>query len=300
MPSDAPAAAQVEAQQVAKSFSLPWQWRIKRARCQVLFPTSLVVAPGEVLGVVGPNGSGKSTLVRILVGDLAPDRGHAVIAGHPAGTRAARQQLGYVPEDATLLPHLSGRALLTLLMRLRDQRGFSLARAREAMLDAVDLSAAASAPVKTYSKGMRRRLLLAQALVHAPRVLVLDEPFEGLDPVGVSQLKQLIRERIAAGAAVVITSHLLADIESIASHLLMLRSGHTVLQGSLDATLTQSDAMRWIVHGLAVEDAAAMARAIEARGGRVASITPHRRTLEEIFLGMARDADSDRRTEAMP
>jgi ABC-type nitrate/sulfonate/bicarbonate transport system ATPase subunit/enamine deaminase RidA (YjgF/YER057c/UK114 family) len=185
------APAAIAAEQLSKSFAVPWRWQgwFWRRRRQALRELTLTVAPGQVLAVVGPNGSGKSTLLRMLVGEMRPDSGSASLGTFAPGSRPARAITGYVPEDLSLLPQLTGQALLGYIAGLRGVPRRVRGEVCERWLRDVGLSEAARLPVSAYSKGMRRRLLLAQALIHEPRVLLLDEPFEGLDPLGISHLK---------------------------------------------------------------------------------------------------------------
>jgi len=210
-------------------------WGLRR-HCAVE-ALSLRLAPGQVLGLLGPNGSGKSTTLKALAGLLAPTAGHCRIFGHVAGSDAARALIGYLPEAPRFAPHLTGREFLAYCA------GVSLLRARTAasrvdeMLAWSGLAGAADRRLATYSKGMAQRIGLAQAVLHDPALLLLDEPAGGLDPEGRLALAGLIRDLAVRGKAVVLSSHLLAQAENLCDRIALLGKGRLLAEGTLPELL---------------------------------------------------------------
>lgn len=190
---------------------------------------------GQVLGLLGPNGAGKSTTVKALVGLKKPDRGSIVVAGvdavaDPVG---ARRRLGYVPELPALYESLTPREHLLLFGRLH---GLSDEVALERILGLLELlriPEVADAPIATFSKGMRQKVLLASALLHDPQVVILDEPLSGLDAETTALVKVLLRELTARGKAVLYTSHILDVVERVADRMIVLHRGRVVADGDL-------------------------------------------------------------------
>lgn len=218
----------VELEQFGRSHAVGWTGR----RIVAVHPLSLRLAPGQVLGLFGPNGSGKSTMLKALAGLIAPSTGHCRIHGHSAGSTAARALVGYLPESLGLPLHQTGREFLHYCAGLSSLPR-ELARARvAAMLDWTGLEPVADQRVAAYSKGMRQRLGLAQAVVHEPAVVLLDEPASGLDPAGRLALAGLIRELAGRGTAVVFSSHLLAHAGELCDRIALLGHGRLLAEGT--------------------------------------------------------------------
>ncbi|MBS0248363.1 MAG: ABC transporter ATP-binding protein [Proteobacteria bacterium] len=189
--------------------------------------------PGQCTAIVGHNGAGKSTLIKMLLGLVRPTAGRITIFGEDpsAGNRRWRSQVGFLPENVSFPPSLSGRETLDFYSRLKGQS----AAANGDLLDRVGLgAAAANRRVSTYSKGMRQRLGLAQALLGNPRLLVLDEPTSGLDPSSRQNFYAILRDLVADGAAVLLSSHALEEIEGQASRIAVMSQGRLMAFGSLD------------------------------------------------------------------
>ncbi len=287
---------------------------------------SLDVREGDVYGFLGANGSGKTTTVRMLLGLVLATRGEAEVLGEPMPRAASRvlPQLGAMVEGPAAYPHLSGRANL----RLFDAMGAGGRRATRAgrvddALEAVGLAGVDKRPVHAYSLGMRQRLGLAHALVRRPRLLVLDEPTNGLDPQGIREIRELLLELNRAGTTVFVSSHLLAEIEQTCTRVGVLDEGRLVLQDEIDqlrgptgrTVVTTPDAAeaasllgptveaRWngsgpsgrsttlVVRGA---DAAELNRRLVVGGVAVERLEPERRTLEEVVLAATRHG-SDRK-----
>jgi Cu-processing system ATP-binding protein len=191
---------------------------------------SATVPRGQVVGLLGHNGAGKSTLVKLVLGLIAPSGGELDVLGKtPWGTPALRQRIGYLPENAVFYPNLSGEELLVYLARLKRAPRAQVA----ALLERVGLADASRRRVGTYSKGMRQRLGLAQALLGSPELLLLDEPTTGLDPQASRDFYRTVAELRAEGCTVLISSHLLAELEPHIDAALILRQGRLLAAGSL-------------------------------------------------------------------
>lgn len=202
-----------------------------RPTVQAVQDLSFAVAEGEVFGLLGPNGSGKSTTIRMLLGLLKADGGTIRVFGAPPDTPRAHASVGYLPEITYLHPFLTPRETLTYYGRLFGLSRKELRGRVEDLLRLVGLIHAADRRVGGFSKGMTRRVGLAQALLNAPKLLVLDEPTSGLDPIGTREVKDLILALKARGIAVLMSSHLLPDVQDCCDRILILDRGQTRAQG---------------------------------------------------------------------
>ena len=272
----------------------------------------LDVREGDVYGFLGANGSGKTTTVRMLLGLVLATSGSVDLLGQrmPGAARDVLPDVGAIIEDPASYPHLSGRANLALFDAM-DGSGERSSRARRVddVLDRVGLGDIDGRPVRAYSLGMRQRLGLANALLRSPRLLVLDEPTNGLDPQGIRDIRALLLELNRAGTTVFVSSHLLAEIEQMCTRIGVLHRGRLVLQDHLDdlqratgrvllvtsqpdraverlgTRLEDRDGRRLLVR---VDDVADLAAELVAAGVPVEELTPERRTLEQIVLEATR------------
>lgn len=194
---------------------------------------SLSIPPGEVFGLLGPNGAGKSTTLKMLATLLKPTGGRGRIAGFDlvASANDVRRHLGYVPEGADLYDVLSGSEFLELVASLHGLAPDEAVRRRDGLADRLDLAAELDKPIGEYSKGMKQKLLLIAALQHDPSVLLLDEPLDGLDVAAQEELKAILRERAAAGGAVVYSSHILEVVEKVCDRVGILHRGDLAAVG---------------------------------------------------------------------
>jgi ABC-2 type transport system ATP-binding protein len=225
------------------AFDVPWAIELSgfvkryatgwgRPRTCAVQALTLRLAPGQVLGLLGPNGSGKSTTMKALAGLLRPSAGECRVFGQIAGSDAARALVGYLPDSPQFPAHLTGREFLHFCAGLSAiERAGVAGRVAEA-LRWVGLEAAADRKLGTYSKGMRQRAGLAQAVLHDPPLVLLDEPAGGLDPAGRLTLTRLIRDLAARGRTVVFSSHLLAQAEEVCDRIALLGAGRLLLEGT--------------------------------------------------------------------
>ena len=190
---------------------------------------SFSVAKGEVLGFLGPNGAGKSTTMRMLAGFVTPDSGTARILGHDVRTNsvAARRALGFLPEGAPTYPEMSVTAFLRFVARIRGYRGADVASRVASAIELTQLNGVRLQPIETLSKGFKRRVGLAQALLHDPPVLVLDEPTDGLDPNQKHEVRRLIA-RMAPEKAIIISTHILEEVEAVCTRAIIIADGRVV------------------------------------------------------------------------
>ena len=194
------------------------------------------VSPGEIVGYLGPNGAGKSTTVKMLVGMLAPSAGQILINGRPIEKNLAeyKMRLGYVPEEAVLYTHISGHEYLQLVGRLRGIQEKELTGKIDSLLKVCLLHPYKHSPIVSYSKGMKQKIMMLAALLHNPDILILDEPFSGLDVSSVLVFRKLLKSLTTAGKAILFSSHVLEIIEKICDRVLIIHESHLVANDSVE------------------------------------------------------------------
>lgn len=202
----------------------------------VLRGVELRVELGEVYGLLGPNGAGKSTLIHLLLGFLQPDRGRVVVLGR--SPRAAQARVGYLPEQVRYHAHSTAREYLRDLGRFSNLREPALSARCDALLEQVGLAAVADRRIRRFSKGMLQRLGLAQAILHAPDLLLIDEPSSGLDPAGQHDMGALLTELRQQGLAILMCSHQVAELETLCDRVGVLRQGRIVAQARVEDVMT--------------------------------------------------------------
>ncbi len=245
----------------------------------------LQVRRGEVFGLLGPNGSGKSTTIKICLDLVRPTAGEVRLFGEPVARPQSRQRIGYVPEAPFFYGYLRGRALVESMGRLSGLAGDDLHDRAERVLAEVGLADAADRSIRTYSKGMLQRLGLAQALVHDPDLIILDEPTAGVDPIGAREITDRIRSLKEEGRTVLLCSHLLSQVESVCDRAAILHRGRKIAEGSLDSLLERTGRRPALVFEKAAD--LAEVRALAAGAGLAVSETAvGGRTLEEVFVEM--------------
>ncbi|TMQ60482.1 MAG: ABC transporter ATP-binding protein [Candidatus Eisenbacteria bacterium] len=205
---------------------------------------SIRLEEGEIFGLLGPNGAGKTSTIKMILGLTRPTRGTIRLEGRDPQDPAARKRLGYLPENPCFYDHLTAREYLGLVGALFGIEA-RIARARaEALLERLGLGEHARKPLRKFSKGMTQRLGLCQALLNEPGVLVLDEPMSGLDPIGRSDVKHILREERDRGATILMTSHVLAETETLCDRIAILHHGRVLEMGSVKGIL-ESDVLEW-------------------------------------------------------
>jgi ABC-2 type transport system ATP-binding protein len=276
----------------------------------------LRVEPGEVFGLLGPNGAGKTTLVKLLLGFTRPGAGEGRILGRPLGDRAARRRIGVLPELFRYQAWLSAREVLMLHARLAGLPAAGRRSEIERVLALVGLADRADDRTGGYSKGMQQRLGLAVALLGEPALVILDEPTSALDPVGRADVRGIIGHARERGAAVLLNSHLLGEVERLCERVAIVHRGRVIAAGALDDLLGDAS-LRIRVTGLpsgsmtsevmaafggverdddwlTIRDVEPdripdVVAAVVGLGGRVHAVDPGRRSLEELFLGLVRE-----------
>jgi ABC-2 type transport system ATP-binding protein len=202
------------------------------------------VRRGEVFGLLGPNGSGKSTTVKLLLGLLNPTRGHIEVFGRSPRHVATKSRIGYLPEESYLYRYLNSHETLDFFGNLFHLPGEERKRRSEQLLDMVGLAQTHTRPVGEFSKGMQRRIGLAQALINDPDLVILDEPTAGLDPIGCREVKDLILALARRGKTVILSSHLLSDVEDVCDRVVIYYGGKIQALGTLGELLAKPDAIR--------------------------------------------------------
>jgi len=302
----------IRTEQLSKTFRVGfWARKVKAVE-----DLSFQVRSGEIFGLLGPNGAGKTTTIKMLLSFVRPSRGRASIAGHAAGSLAARKAVGYLPENPALYEFLTGEEYLRFAGRLAGlSRRDARAQAR-VLVERVGLAGRADRTVRKFSKGMVQRLAIAQALIGDPPIVVLDEPMSGLDPIGRKDVRDLIFELRRQGRTVLFSTHILSDVEAICDTVGIMIGGRLTDCGALShllqpgvravelvARAIPEDVVRGLVQGGAEamqRDGATVltlpsearaqeaVRAIVAAGGVLVSLSPHRDTLESLFVQRAR------------
>jgi ABC-2 type transport system ATP-binding protein len=228
---------------------------------------SFCARPGEITGYLGPNGSGKSTTIKMITGLIEPTSGHVLFEGKPIQQDliAYKRRMGYVPEEPHLYNHLSGLEYLTMVSQLRDLPYRGSLQQIDGLLHLLSLRDDRHASISGYSKGMRQKVLIAAALLHNPQLVLLDEPFSGLDVSSALILRSLIHELAARGKVVLFSSHELDTVERLCSHVVILHRGKLVADDSIEhlRTLMHLPSLEAIFSQLAVEqDTDSIARQI--------------------------------------
>jgi len=283
-----------------------------RRRVEAVKNASFSVRRGEIFGLLGPNGAGKTTTIKSILRLIFPSEGEIRIFGRPAGDREAAKRVGYMPENPYVYQYLKPLEFLDLCGRLTGIPKVERGERSEAMVDKVGLRHAVDRPIGKFSKGMMQRVGLAQALLHDPELLVLDEPMSGLDPIGRKEVRDVLLEQRARGKTLLFTSHILSDVELLCDRVVIMQRGEITSEGQVSdllesagrqveirlsgasAALKTSLASRAVV----VDDGAGhltlradgdraideILRISNAAGARLDALIPVRQTLENLFL----------------
>lgn len=231
--------AVIHVSHLTKTFHDFWHRPVTNAVTDLSFS----VRRGEVFGLLGPNGAGKSTTIRSIMGLQHPSSGNVRVFGMKPASKLVRRRTGYMPEESYLPQALSCREVLQWFATLNELDSRTAKQRIQQLLHMLEMTEAADKPLHECSKGMQRRICLAQALVHDPELLILDEPTSGLDPIGCRQIKELIRLLADSGKTVLICSHLLADIQFVADHIAILQKGRKLVEGRVSELLADKHAV---------------------------------------------------------
>lgn len=262
---------------------------------EALKGVSFSVGAGEVFGFLGPNGAGKSTTIKILMGLIRPTSGHAFLMGHDVQSHVSRKHVGYLPENPAFYDFLTAREYLMFAGKNFGMNSSLLREKTEYVLNLLELHEAGNRPLRGYSKGMVQRLGLAQALIHEPDVLILDEPMSGLDPVGRARVKEIILELKAKGKCVFFSTHITSDVETVCDRVGIIVNGTLQRVEFVDSILTQGIVgyhLRVRVPGSAKQKEIEVAKdelskvmsEIQTAGEEITLIDPKRKNLEAFFL----------------
>jgi ABC-2 type transport system ATP-binding protein len=291
-----------------------------RKRVEAVRGVGFEVRQGEIFGFIGPNGAGKTTSIKMMLQLIFPDRGRVEIFGQPTGHPETRKRLGYMPENPYIYTYLRPLEFLDLCGRLTGLDARTRKQRSGALVERLGLSHAVDRPIGRFSKGMMQRLGVCQALLHDPELLILDEPFSGLDPIGRKEIRDLLLEQRAQGKTLLFTSHVLSDVEMLCERIALVQRGTIVAYGRIDELLrpevrrveielshvtpelraelelrttalcdlhhcwsavVEGDAQVPAILGLALQ-----------RGAQVLAVTPHRERLEDLFMRKAVELDA--------
>jgi ABC-2 type transport system ATP-binding protein len=245
---------------------------------------NLRVEPGQVYGLLGPNGSGKSTTLKIILGLVSPTRGRTEIFGRDSTLVDSRAAVGFLPENPYFYKYLSGEETLHFFGRLCGLRGAALQKRVDELLELVGLTNARKRRLGTYSKGMLQRIGLAQALINEPKLVVLDEPTAGVDPVGSRDIRNLIVDLRRRGITVLLSSHLLAQAQEICDRVGILANGVLVREGRLDELLAVENQSELVLENASERLIGEIKAAAAKLNARVVDHRTSTTTLERLFL----------------
>ena len=245
---------------------------------------SFFVNPGEIFGLLGPNGSGKSTTLKIILGLLRPTSGECRIFGKKSSDISVRSRIGFLPEAPYFYGYLTGRELVKYYARMSGVPAQKIEEATEDALALTGMTAAAARRVKTYSKGMLQRIGVAQAVVHNPDLVILDEPTAGIDPIGSAEIGDAIRTMKSRGKTVVLCSHLLGQIEELCDRVAIMNRGKLSVAGTLDEVLTQRDKQLAVIGNGTPLTPELCSELRERYGIRIERVSQPRISLEKYFL----------------
>jgi ABC-2 type transport system ATP-binding protein len=298
--------------------------RKRYRKIEALAGVTLNVKEGEIYGLLGQNGAGKTTLIKIMLGITGGWEGEAFLLGEPAGTSHVRSRVGYLPEDHSFPDYHTGYSLLDFYGQLLGVAGAKRRKLIPEMLEQVGIADRMHYKIRTYSKGMKQRLGIAQALLHKPEVIFLDEPTDGVDPVGRRDIRELLLELKRRGTTIFINSHLLGEVELICDRVAILRKGKMIREGDV-ASLTRQKGRfliglapgqvfpiadvrslgydvspledRWEVHLIEAQSIDPVVDCLRAKGLNLRHLVEKRQTLEDLFMETHEDQSHSKKRE---
>ncbi len=270
----------VRIRNLSKSFPIPF----RREKVLALKNLSLEIANGQVYGLLGPNGSGKSTALKILMGLVRPTTGTAEIFGQDSQSFASKEKVGFLPENPYFYKFLTARETLFFYGKLCGMGGKKLGDRIADLLDLVGLTYAKNRRIGSFSKGMLQRIGLAQALIQSPRLLVLDEPTAGVDPAGSRQLRDLILDFKKQGITVILTSHLLEQMQEVCDRIGILYRGTLVKEGPLENLVSVENQTEIILKNADPATLEKIRQLVDSSNTDLVEIRKSRQSLEKVFL----------------
>ena len=270
----------IEARALTKTFKDFWG----RPKVHAVKGIDLEVRSGEIFGLLGPNGSGKSTTIKMILGLLHPTSGQLSVLGQSPRNVAVKSRMGFMPEESYLYKYLSAVEILTFYANLAGLSGAERKERVDGMIEQMGLQAARNRPVGEFSKGMARRVGLAQALLNDPDLILLDEPTSGLDPIACREVKDLLLGLAARGKTIVICSHHLADMQDLSHRVAILLNGEVCAAGAVADLLATPNIIRLTLPSPSREKLAAILDYLERETGTRASIDHTGRTLESVYI----------------
>lgn len=278
----------IETRSLTKVFRDFWG----RPKVRALNALDLQIRRGEIFGLLGPNGSGKSTTIKLLLGLLFPSSGQALVFGQDATDVAKNERIGYLPEESYLYKFLNAEETLDFYARLFNMTPAVRKQRIEHLIQLVGIQHARRRQLREYSKGMTRRIGLAQALINDPELILLDEPTSGLDPIGTREMKDLILKLRDEGKTVLMSSHLLPDVQDVCDRIAILHQGELKELGAVSELLTVQDVTQFKTRGLSNEAEAEIRAVIARHGGELLKVEHPTLSLEELFLNIVKDSEA--------
>ncbi|MCF8240483.1 MAG: ABC transporter ATP-binding protein [Melioribacteraceae bacterium] len=292
----------------------------KRNSVTALQDFSLTVEPGTIYGLLGPNGAGKTTLVKVLLGITFPTSGEAKIFGKDISDYTVRQRIGYLPENHKFPSYLNGGEVLKFFAEMSGYKDKNLNNRIDELLDIVKMRKWKRTKIKNYSKGMMQRLGLAQAMINDPDLIFLDEPTDGVDPIGRKEIRDLLQELKSGGKTIFLNSHLLSEVELVTDRATILHKGKLVRQGTMEELTTQKEEFRirlndpldenlintdlkdynlkmigesfYSFHARNVEQLNGLIDILRKYEINIHSIVPQKNTLEEMFISVIEETEN--------
>lgn len=278
----------IETQNLSKVYRDFWG----RQKVRALKALDLEVRRGEIFGLLGPNGSGKSTTIKLLLGLLFPTSGRAYVLGKDSTNVEKNERIGYLPEESWLYRFLNAEETLDFYGRLFDMPPNVRKERIDQLITNVGLNWARRRQLREYSKGMTRRIGLAQALINDPELIFLDEPTSGLDPLGTREMKDLILDLKRRGKTVVMTSHQLDDVQDVCDRIAILYQGELKELGRVDELLRVESETQIRVKNMSAEAQEEVRKVLEKHQAEVVDISNPKSTLEDLFLDIVRESEA--------
>lgn len=283
----------VSIKNLTRIFRLP---TLRKQTVTAVDDVSFDIAPGQIYGLIGPNGSGKSTTMKVLLGLLRATKGSCAIFGRNSARVDSREEVGFLPENPYFYRHLTGRETLAFYGKLCGIRGAALQDRTAELLQLVELEAAADRRLSGYSKGMLQRIGLAQAIIHRPRLVVLDEPTAGVDPGGSRKIRDLILTLRSQGITVILSSHLLEQVQEVCDRVGIIYKGKLVREGLLSDLMSIEDQTEILLRDATPEVLSAVRALIAGQSAtKLLHLGNPRTTLERLFLDVTGGSAADSR-----